>query len=32
VPRDGKNGHFCNHKAIIAEYKRGNNLLHASKR
>src|SRR5919107_1035060 len=29
VPRDGDNGHFCNHKAILAEIKRGNNLLHA---
>src|SRR5215216_5435561 len=32
VPRDGKNGHFCDHKAIVADIKRGNNLFHASKR
>jgi hypothetical protein len=32
MPRDADNSHFSNHKAILAEIKRGNNLLHASKR
>src|ERR687898_716219 len=32
VPRDGDNSHFCNHNAMLAETKRGNNLLHVSKR
>jgi hypothetical protein len=32
VPGDGDNSQFCNHKALLPELKRGNNLLHASKR